>query len=75
MTAEKDGGYAFACAGTSGYQPGMTLRDYFAGQAMAAILAHIDLADTSNNGSEISSISYQIADNMLAARQPQETTE
>jgi hypothetical protein len=46
-------------------QPGMTLRDYFAGQALAGALADptCDLAPI-----ELAKIAYREADAMLAAR-------
>lgn len=34
-----DNNYAFACANDAGHQAGMTLRDYFAGQALVGILS------------------------------------
>lgn len=75
MTADKDGGYAFACAGLSGYQTGMKLRDYYAGQAMAAILAHANITEVTGSGYDIAEIAYEMADKMLEARQPQEAAE
>ena len=33
------GGFAFACAAENGHQTGMALLDYFAGQALAGLLA------------------------------------
>lgn len=42
---------------------GMTLRDWFAGQAMAALIANNMLSDTT------SGIAYCYADAMLAARE------
>ncbi len=35
MEDDKNGGSAFAYATENGHQPGMSLRDYFAGQALA----------------------------------------
>lgn len=59
-----DGGTAFP---TVNGRLGMTLRDWFAGQALAA-LPHIGCgADL--NAQEIALASYQLADAMLAARQ------
>ena len=46
--------------------PGMTLRDYFAAKAMAAIIAHDTRAISADEDAEIC---YQIADAMLRARQ------
>lgn len=36
----KDGGPAYPCSKVAGINYGMTLRDYFAGQALVGILAH-----------------------------------
>ena len=50
---------------------GMTLRDYFAAKAMEAVIAN---AMCSEKGTvfydEVSSISYEMADAMLKAREP-----
>ena len=53
---------------SSGYSEGMTLRDYFAAQAMPEILAQMDVC----NGKELTNsawIAYQMADAMLKARE------
>jgi hypothetical protein len=71
-----DGGPAFP---RSGYHPddpeksGMSLRDYFAGQALAGLLACEKFQPFRNDGEEIASgliasNCYEIADAMLAAR-------
>lgn len=66
---ERDGGAAFPCEGgpDSGLysDPGMTLRDYFA----AAVLTGL-AANPTNSGTpdQAATISYAIADAMLAAR-------
>jgi hypothetical protein len=58
--------FAFPCTG-EGYgsshytQKGMTLRDYFAGQAMAVVR-------NSNSPAEHAFFSYELADAMLSAR-------
>ena len=44
---------------------GMDLRDYFAGQALAGVLAH---PDTKPDSWIASKAAYQIADNMMKAR-------
>jgi hypothetical protein len=44
-------------------QPGMTLRDYFAGQAMQALAA-----DESQQPDDIATVAYQLADAMLEER-------
>lgn len=43
MTDKPDGGEAFACASCDGHQDGMSLRDYFAGQALAGITANSEM--------------------------------
>lgn len=48
----------------SGYK-GMTLRDYFAGQAMNGIMAE---SSPSNASDWVGRISYAIADSMITAR-------
>jgi len=69
-----DGGYAFPLSVTEetvDYH-GMTLRDWFAGQAMVGILSG-GFADTVphddiGGGSDVAFFAYQYADAMLAAR-------
>lgn len=46
--------------------PGMTLRDWFAGQALAGICA--DPASASSGAGELARASYNLADAMLRAR-------
>jgi hypothetical protein len=48
-------------------EPGMSLRDYFAGRAMVGILA--GAARSAFNDSGIAEWAYRLADAMLAARQ------
>lgn len=55
-------------AGWPSHDYGMTLRDWFAGQAMAGISANPELAHEPY--SEIAEWSYKQADEMLAARAP-----
>jgi hypothetical protein len=50
---------------TATYEPGMTLRDWFAGQALAGLLADSDMASTPTGFAEGA---YQYADAMLAER-------
>ena len=68
MNTIKDGGAAFPRSGnddcTSEF--GMTLRDYFAGQALAGALAD-PTCDVSPI--ELAKIAYREADAMLAARE------
>lgn len=85
-TTIQDGGPAFPTAyyetehgdqvWSTGGIPGMSLRDWFAGQALAGILAG-GFADTIphddvNGGSDAAFFAYQYADAMLAARKPKE---
>lgn len=75
MSATNDGGSAFPRpmgerANTNQYnhaQTGMTLRDWFAGQALVA-LPHIGCGCDLGND-ELAAASYQIADAMLAERE------
>ncbi len=62
-----DGGHAFPRSGSA--QWGMTLRDYFAGQALTGILAHPKTI-SHNGGVQPASITcaYEIADILLAKR-------
>jgi len=67
---------AFACANDVAHQGGMTLRDYFAGQALAGILSCPSTMDAINNersGTDTifnlsALISYGFADAMLNER-------
>jgi hypothetical protein len=69
---QKDGGPAFA---TLHHDQGMSLRDWFAGQAMAGVAASIIEAGMDDGASAqdvvktIASYSFSIADAMLAARE------
>lgn len=75
-TRTDDGGPAFPHASWPGV-PGMTLRDYFAGQALIAFLANEhnrqrSLEDARQNGrmlfDELASASYAMSAAMIAAR-------
>ena len=48
----------------TGYKSGMTLRDYFAGQALAGLLAHPQVLTHET----CANIAYKAADAMLAER-------
>lgn len=70
---KKDGGPAFPYAfehdghaNISGFAPGMSLRDWFAGQALIMLPHHGCGADLDSTDTAIAA--YQIADAMLAAR-------
>lgn len=64
MSKINDGGPAFPGENEVHFFEGMSLRDWFAGQAMAGVLA--------NEGwsRDIATIAYATADAMLAAREP-----
>jgi hypothetical protein len=71
MIEKDDGGPAFPIESTATpYAPGMTLRDWFAGQAMtaAAIQGFDDGATVDQNASIAAVWAYAIADAMLEAR-------
>ncbi|HDF5699497.1 TPA: hypothetical protein PC642_001963 [Klebsiella variicola] len=61
MSKENNGGPAYP---TQGYE-GLTLRDYFAGQAMQSIPLSIE----PNEQKLIATAAYQMADAMLKARE------
>ena len=76
---KKDGGPAFPTEQGYDYKgervvsvsPGMTLRDYFAGQALGIMNTALDQGYWSpreNPNAEIAAASYQIADAMLSER-------
>ena len=65
--SKNDGGPAFACASeVNGHQDGMSLRDWFAGQALIAIPHMGNGMDLDAN--DVARACYQYADAMLAAR-------
>ena len=64
MSAPDDGGPAFPSQNGHYFEPGMTLRDWFAGQALAGML---DRA-YGIKCEIIAARSYEMADAMLAAR-------
>ena len=69
--AEKDAPAFPVTAGQQVYTHGMTLRDWFAGQALAGMCGHpMALARTgAKDLSEDARLAYRIADAMLAARE------
>jgi hypothetical protein len=67
-TKKKDGGPAFPTQ-SSPYFTGMTLRDWFAGQALTAPWS------SNFEVSEAAEIAYEFADAMLAARAKKEDDE
>lgn len=80
MSAAHDGGPAFPTTmqhdlngeAMTVPQPGMSLRDHFAGLAMQGWLASFERGErhpiTTGNASWVASVSYQMADAMLEAR-------
>jgi len=62
----KTGGAAFPLESDYGSQRGMTLRDYFAGQAIAALAEHVGRFDMSHSQAEYA---YRLADAMIAERE------
>jgi len=75
MTDNENGGGAFPCEGTGGLypDPGMTLRDYFAGQALAGDSANSSFgffeSDIDQNFLVLrAEYYYRYADAMLEAR-------
>ena len=75
MTERKDGGSAFPSIHSewlgNGYSniPGMTLRDYFAGQALSTLIGLEVLKWTVDEAEKTARFSYEIADAMIAQRQ------
>jgi hypothetical protein len=70
---EEDGGAAFPTPDCSAWDgpsrtPGMTLRDWFAGQALAGIFASGNVTLPFNGPEEAAARAYQFADAMLKAR-------
>lgn len=63
---KNDGGPAFPNPGT--VVTGMSLRDYFAAQALAALI-RAKIGDDSVRGSELIADAYTFADGMLDERQ------
>jgi hypothetical protein len=81
----KDGGPAFPLAASTGdprdgtyCQNGMSLRDWFAGQALAGMMGSHALPDHPQYWDWLSGVAvtpYRIADKMLAEREKEETHE
>ena len=71
MTTTNDGGQAFPTDGAyAGYKAGMSLRDWFAGQAVAWMLAAMSdpNVETMPAPEFAAEYVYRVADAMLAAR-------
>ena len=69
MSEKKDGGAAFPYPGTQGTfgATGMTLRDYFAGQALSS--RAVMLKNGVMYASDVATECYDLADAMLAAKE------
>lgn len=67
MSAGKDGGPAFAAGAVSKWQHGMSLRDWFAGEAMKGYLS-TNFEGCAGDDKKLAHWSYQMADAMLAER-------
>jgi hypothetical protein len=68
MSEIKDGGWAFP---SEPYDKGISLRDWFAGHALAGLLASATYTNTGQGFSEfIAARAGEIADAMIAAREP-----
>jgi hypothetical protein len=68
---QNKGGPAFPCEDASRFYHGMSLRDWFAGQALAGVL-QVCVSDTLADGEtylqHVGKNAYRIADAMLAER-------
>jgi len=70
MTDYNNGGPAFPItAGNAAYGRGMTLRDWFASQALAATIQKWEGPTPDNFPEVIAGISYTFADAMIAAKE------
>jgi hypothetical protein len=58
---------AFPVNGATSWYPGMTLRDYFAAQAMQGLVAYADMHDMAALAT-LPKIAYYVADAMVNAR-------
>lgn len=69
MISKNEGGPAFPynSLGPYGHSQGMTLRDWFAGQAMCAAVSRSDY-EPFRTAADLAEYLYEIADAMLAAR-------
>ena len=69
VSATNDGGPAFPAQdwqAKGNHHPGMSVRDWFAGQALAGLMAHPTAEFTAKGGA---AIAYEFADAMLRARE------
>lgn len=65
-----NGGPVFPTESADKYWHGMSMRDWFAGQIAAGMTAFSGTAGISYGPREIAGRSYEVADAMLAAREP-----
>ena len=68
MSKINDGGPAFPHNDACNY-PGMSLRDYFAGQALVGILANPESANCADTFNTYAKEAMQYADAMIVARE------
>ena len=70
MSEKDDGGPAFPMAGEPGieFDRGMSLRDWFAGQALGGNLANPEMLWLDGDPNELAGYCYGLADAMLNAR-------
>lgn len=65
--SKEDGGAAFACAAENGHQEGMSLRDYFAGQALSGMLG-VNVPGGNFDWDHLSKSAYKYADALISER-------
>jgi len=71
----KKGGYAFPhMTGSTTVDRGMTLRDYFAGQALSSGLTCHTLGEILNEHGNVAKWAYKMADAFIAEGEKNETT-
>lgn len=70
MSDEPENPYAFPTETGEKYLHGMTLRDWFAGQAMPEVMRQMHAHPDGWTDFEAAEVSYDIADAMLRARLP-----
>ena len=64
--AKNDGGPAFACAAENGHQAGMSIRDYFAAQAMTGWITSLGRSTRPPQDVKAAAWAYEMADAMIA---------
>jgi hypothetical protein len=67
MSTINDGGPAFPQGDDSAWGTGMTLRDWFAGQALASM--GVEYTDSAECHASVAECAYRYADAMLKARE------